>query len=171
MKKHKGMTLLETLAAITIMAILGAMGASAYSSMVLDGNIQTVSTTLQNYTSNIEDGFFNIGYPEWTSGEDAETEILAFLYEMEDDYLNFSFDYDSFSQFDFTDYWGFSITTSPETDPWGTPYKWTYKLSNTAGLEMMIASKGPDGQWSEQTTSYYQTGDYGDDILMVITLR
>lgn len=162
---------METMAVIAILAILASAGAKGYSGMVLDGNIQTVSTTLQNYTSNIEDGIFDLGYISWASDDDAEADVLVYLYELEDKYLNFGLSYDSMSLFNTDDYWGFTITTSPDSDPWGQAYQLTYLLDDINGLQIMIACAGPDSNWSERVTNYYQTGDYGDDIVMVMGLR
>lgn len=167
MRKHTGLTLIETMAVIAIIAILSGLGGQAYGSMVLDGNIQTASTALQTYGSNVEDGIFNLGYLT----ELDEDSITQYLYQFEHDYLNCSFDYDTLSSVNLADWQGFTITTKLETDPWGNPYTFHYLLGVDDVVQMMIASAGPDGVWSERVIAHYESGDYGDDLALIMIPR
>ncbi len=167
MKKHTGLTLIETMAVMVIIAILSSLGGQAYGSMVLDGNIQTASTALQTYGSNVEDGIFNLGYLT----ELDEDSITQYLYQLEHDYLNCSFDYDTLTQVTGTDQNGFTIATKLETDPWGNPYTFHYLLGVDDVVQMMIASAGSDGVWSERVIAHYADGDYGDDLVLIMIPR
>lgn len=181
-RKHKGFTVIQMVVAMVIFAILCGIGIAGYRQHSRRADIESVCSNLRIWANNYEDAVSNSGYLEWEDGWSGteESDFKDYVVELEDLYMNCSFDKSSIKSGETTvsstgtTYKVFSVETKPETDVWGNPYRMIYTVDSSTRkiATVYFASAGPDAVWQENSdTEGYLNGVTSDDIIMALDIR
>lgn len=161
-KKKKGYTLVEVIAVMAIIAVL-TIGVGVVSVRnVRKANIDQTASDLQIFSTNMGDAYYEIGAPIIDpAGTDGSAQFQNYLTELQDSYMNCTFDMASIEATSN----GFKVDFASPTDAFDNQF--TMWCTTKEGLDpyIMIVSGGPDGAID---TSNYDDQDYGDDIVMII---
>ena len=173
MKKHVGFTVVQMVMAMVLFAILSGIGGNAYNTHIKQANKEQTTTSLRLFAGSMEDATLDLGMPTWATGDaDIENKALNYLNELEDVYFTCSWNGDTFALQEFgADYYGFMVETAPETDAWSSPFRIYYILKDGAVAQVLFASAGPNGTWSDNAPTGYLNKNYDDDIVMQMELR
>lgn len=180
-RHHKGFTVIQLVVAMVIFAILCGIGIVGYRQHSRRADIESTTSDLRIWANNFEDAASNSGFLEWDTGWTGteEDEFADYVRELEDLYMNCSFDEGSIVAGNAEDAAGnrykvFSVETKPETDVWGNPYRMIYTVDVSTGkiATVYFASAGPDAVWQDNSdTQGYLDGVTTDDIVMVLDIR
>lgn len=149
MKKRLGVTMVEILIVIVIIAGLGVIGILNGNRQVVRGHIDQTATNLEIFAANLEDAINDVGEADLESAaseDEKRTTIQLYLDEISSRYLGFSFDY---STLELTSY-GFAVSTKDYKDAWGNECR-LFATTGSAHNRYTLASAGPDAFWSDAT--------------------
>ena len=162
---NKGYTITELIIVMIILSILFVGLYTTYNRHIVNSRIDTVEGNLVVFKSDIEAyiedyGVFNVN-PSATADYKA-SRIKNYLNKLSTDYLHMTFDMDSLNIAN-----GSFYVDTHTTDPWNGKYRMfvnTDPGTATCGTTI-LSSAGPNLRF---TSSTYASGDFGDDILVVI---
>lgn len=166
-----------------IVAILAGIGITGYKQHAKRADIETASNALRVWGNNYEEAVDDIGYITWDDNSTAKEQVKEYLQELEDVYMNCSFDKDSLQLVSFnSDHQrGFIVNLSDhETDPWGKQYRMVYMINTASSADIKVdnvylASPGPNSTWVEEITNdsvpLYSEGSYDDDVILSMIVR
>ena len=164
--KRKGVTMVEILIAILLLAVLAGIGIIGGSNQIARGHIDQTATSLEIFAANLEDAINDLGEVDLSGATTTsqQTAILtSYLDELAERYLGFDFD---FATLELTSY-GYTIQTNDYKDAWGTPCR-MFATTGETHNRYTLASAGADAQWNDAT---YASAEYGDDILSISVMK
>lgn len=157
-----GLSLIELVVVLIIVAIvLIGFGASAQT-QVKRASRSDVENELNVMASNLSDAYYDLGNPAFNPSDPADqTRFKNFLITLGAEYLGCTFDTDHINAT--TN--GFQVDIIEPLDAFEQPYKcWFVTVSNLSRY-CLIASGGDN---TIVESDGYSTGDYKDDIVLVV---
>lgn len=162
LKRRSGNALVYVLCAIAITAVITGVGLPALGTQGKKTNIRATTSDLGVIAAAITDSYEDIGAPVFDT-----TDIGAFkdyLEQLQSGYVGVTFDMDSVVATSN----GFKVDTLSPKDAFNGDYHFRFVTKEETLNSVMVISYGSNGL-SEETS--YATGDYGDDIVAISSLR
>ena len=169
MINKKGFSLIEVMIVVVIIGILFTGIMFFGSAVSKKANINSVNSQLRLLNSSIETMLQTKGklilppnVPPLSQAD--QTTVTNYISSMANDFCKVDFDMLSLQY----KTGGIIIKTKTLLDPWGSAYTMMINTDNTNanGGMIIFASSGPDGKTSLST---YKNGQFGDDILIMIS--
>lgn len=163
----RGFTLIEIIGVMIIIAILTIAAGYTATKAVHRSRIDATAADLQVFASDMEAVLEDIGVVELDPSDSLElrkSKINEYLSIIEQDYLHATFAKDTLVVSDD----GFKVSTYELSDPWDSKYTLIYNTDPAKGTPgtCIFASPGPNLNLED---SGYSSGDFQDDILVIIT--
>lgn len=166
-RKRKAFTLVEVMAVIVIIGIIGAFSYKSYQTTLKNQRIDATEADLRAFSQSFSS--YNIDYGSIEISDtltdaayrDKVDEVIGILNRQ---YLPVEIQFDSV----ITGRKGFKCTTKLKKDPWDQLYEIYINTKEETGVPsgvVVVTSKGPD---RESQFNTYASNNYGDDILVII---
>ncbi len=159
--KKRGLTLVELVVVLVIVAVILVGFGAAASTNVKRANRSDVENELNVMATNLSDAYYDLGNPNFPVTDEGETNFKEFLKILESEYLGVSFDMSSIQRT--TN--GFYIEIAEPLDVYEQRYKCWFVTVAKYNNFAMICSGGDDLIVSQEK---YKDGDYSDDIVLII---
>ena len=163
----RGFTLVEIIGVMIIISILTIAAGYTSTKAVQRSRIDATAADLQVFASDMEAVLEDIGVVELDPSDSLDlrkSKINEYLSIIEQDYLHATFDRDTLVVSNS----GFKVSTYELMDPWDSKYTLIYNTDTAKGVPgtCIFASPGPNLNLEE---TEYSSGDFQDDILVMIT--
>ena len=161
-KKRRGLSLIELVVVLIIVAIvLIGFGASA-STQVKRASRSDVENELNVMASNLSDAYYDLGNPSFNPVEPTDVErFKKFLITLGNEYMGCQFDEDTIS----ATANGFYVEIKEPLDAYEQTYKCWFVTAANLSRYAMICSGGDN---TIVENAGYASGDYADDIVLVV---
>ena len=173
-KTRKGITLIEIIIVLVIVGIIMVGFGNSASKQVKNASRSDVENTLNVMASNLSDAYYDLGNPAYVREEDdgAGNKMIVhdidgfkkFLSILESEYMGVKFDKDNIDADDLLPN-GFKVEIIEPLDAYEQTYKCWFVSKEGMQRYAMIVSGGDD---MIVDTTNYASGNYGDDILLLI---
>lgn len=165
MKRRSGMSMVELIGVMIVIAILITVAGFSISRNVKRSNREAVVNELQIYSTSLSDAYYDLGAPKINPTESgSETAFKRWAGQVQEGYLAVQFDWDTLEATDN----GFKVDSSSPTDVYEQPYHFWFVTAPELMPYAMVASGGEDGIVN---FAGYATKNYEDDIVLVVRPR
>lgn len=159
-KKRKGMTLIEVIGVLIIIAIITALVGFSVSRNVKRGNRESVVSELELYATSLADAYYDLGSPEFDPAT-QQAEFDRYLTIIESDYMSIQFDHTSITPIPT----GFTVKIASPIDIYEQQYQCWFVTAPDVMKYVMVACGGENCKIESEG---YAVQDYKDDIVLVV---
>ena len=168
MRKRSGYTLIEIIIVMVVLAVLLGSATVIGGKSIENARIRSTTNDMQIFAADMTEIYDDMGVLSFDNGLDDEQKITAikeFLDGMSKGYLSFDFDLETL---EITEEYFVVKTGNTMLDAWRKPYTMYYSISNENAGKIIFLSSGSNLKSYE---SGYQSGDFSDDIVMLLKPR
>lgn len=168
MKKRSGYTLIEIIIVMVVLAVFLGSAAVIGGRSIENARIRSTTNDMQIFAANMTEIYDDIGVLSFNNGLNDEqkiTVIKEFLDGISKGYLSFDFDLETL---EITDEYFKVRTGNTMLDAWKNPYTMYYSMSSGNAGKVIFLSGGANLRSYENG---YQSGDFSDDIVMLLKPR
>lgn len=152
--------MIEVIGVLVILAIVAAAVGFSVSRNVKRGNRESVVSELELYATSLADAYYDLGTPSYDP-ETQEAEFRTYLSVVEQDYLSVQFDLSTLTKTEN----GFMVKIKSPLDVFEQQYQCWFVTKADVQKFVMVASGGENLRVEPEG---YATGDYADDIVLVV---
>lgn len=177
--RRKGFTLTELVIVIIIVAILAGVGLAVGTTQIEKSREKTTTNRIRTLANDVETAIVDLGFLDAEIIESNETAVINYLSTWDVTYLTSPLDTNN-AKFELSptgkflpEYVGVWVETKGYTDSWDNELRIFYLAPKTDGgvYRIVIASRGPNSVWSEDSENAYTSGGFDDDIVIIMEPR